>query len=68
MRFVRGNDIKVTWSINKIVDGVTVPEDLTQVQNLELSINRGGLITRIDSYSITGENNNNLSFNIKGRD
>ena len=68
MRFVKGNDIKITWSINKIVDGVTVPENLTQVQNIELKVNRGGLITTIDNYTITGDNSNNISFSIKGRD
>ena len=67
MRFVKGNDLTIVWTINKVVDGVTVPENLSLVTDLKLYVKRGGSVTQISNYQIIGTNNNQIRFVLKGR-
>lgn len=65
MNILRGNDIKVTWSISKIVDGVPIKEDLDTVSNLTIYVNSNGRKLEITDYIIL--NTNQVQFTIKGR-
>jgi len=65
MNILRGNDIKVTWSITKIVDGVPIKEDLDTVSNLTIYVNSNGRKLEITDYIIL--NTNQVQFTIKGR-
>lgn len=65
MNILRGNDIKVTWSITKVVDGVPIKEDLDTVSNLTIYVNSNGRKLEITDYIIL--NTNQVQFTIKGR-
>lgn len=65
MNILRGNDIKVTWSITKIVDGVPIKEDLDTVSNLIIYVNNNGRKLEVTDYIIL--NTNQVQFTIKGR-
>lgn len=65
MNILRGNDIKVTWSITKIVDGVPIKEDLDTVSNLTIYVNSNGRKLEVTDYIIL--NTNQVQFTIKGR-
>lgn len=65
MNILRGNDIKVTWSITKVVDGVPIKEDLDTVSNLTIYMNSNGRKLEITDYIIL--NTNQVQFTIKGR-
>lgn len=65
MNILRGNDIKVTWSITKIVDGVPIKEDLDIVSNLIIYVNNNGRKLEVTDYIIL--NTNQVQFTIKGR-
>jgi hypothetical protein len=65
MNILRGNDIKVTWSITKVVDGVPIKEDLDTVSNLTIYVNSNGRKLEITDYIIL--NTNQVQFTVKGR-
>ena len=65
MNILRGNDIKVTWSITKVVDGVPIKEDLDTVSNLTIYVNSNGRKLEITDYITL--NTNQVQFTIKGR-
>ena len=65
MNILRGNDIKVTWSITKVVDGVPIKEDLDTVSNLTIYVNSNGRKLEVTDYIIL--NTNQVQFTIKGR-
>ena len=65
MNILRGNDIKVTWSITKVVDGVPIKEDLDTVSNLTIYVNSNGRKLEMTDYIIL--NTNQVQFTIKGR-
>lgn len=65
MNILRGNDIKVTWSITKVVDGVPIKEDLDTVSDLTIYVNSNGRKLEITDYIIL--NTNQVQFTIKGR-
>ena len=67
MRFVKGNDLTIVWTINKVVGGVTVPENLSLITDLKLYVKRGGSVTQVSNYQIIGTNNNQIRFVLKGR-
>lgn len=66
MNILRGNDIKVAWSISKIVDGVSIKEDLSTVSNLKVYIKNNGRRLEVDSFIVV--DSNKVEFTIKGRD
>ena len=65
MNILRGNDINVTWSITKVVDGVPIKEDLDTVSNLTIYVNSNGRKLEVTDYIIL--NTNQVQFTIKGR-
>ena len=65
MNILRGNDIKITWSITKVVDGVPIKEDLDTVSNLTIYVNSNGRKLEVTDYIIL--NTNQVQFTIKGR-
>lgn len=66
MNILRGNDIKVAWSITKIVDGSSIKEDLTTVSDLKVYIKNNG--RRLEVVDFIVKDSNRVEFTIKGRD
>lgn len=63
MNILRGNDIKVTWSITKTVDNVNIPEDLSTATNIRFKVWCSGTLISVPDYSVSG---NEITFTIKG--
>lgn len=63
MEIVKGNDIKVVWAITKLVNNISVPEDLSTASNIRFKVICSGTYIQVPDYSISG---NEITFTIKG--
>ena len=63
MEIVKGNDIKVVWTITKTVDNVNIPEDLSTATNIRFKVWCSGTLISVPDYSVSG---NEITFTIKG--